>query len=713
MRAFGVHRKILLPLLLLFGVCSAAAAEGNKRVALIIANAHYQHTKALNNPENDAKQIAAKLIQLQFDVRVELNLDAKGFAHAVQVFASKLDKNTDALFYYAGHGLQYQGENYLVSIDAKLESEATLQFETYRLNTIIGLMENKAGTTLIFWDGCRNNPLADGLFANRTVSISDPSAAVRGGSAPISPRRGDTLVVYSAEPGKFALDGPGDFSPFADSLSTHITTPALEVETMLKRVTADVEDKTKSYQRPQRLSQLTKEFYFAPGAAQLEYQAELESLRAQVAKLTAPSAEQHLAIVSAGDQTTQLPKVRSAISDTITETPTPNQTKNAPQPSISGPEPGSAETDVIVSGNTSELTIIRKLRVAPNSKLLALGGDDGLIRILNLDNFEIIKTINAHAGRVSDIDFSPDSKTLVSAGRDGFIRFWDVTTGRKSREDLRAENSIPYSVRLNPILPDRYVLVGDKDGRLLAWDLHKGARLITNEKLHSGPVLSVAYQPRGKGIYLSAGGDGFLRFRLPEGQRVGFHAHKGPIFDAGYDADGTVIYSAGTDREIKVWDASHPESDHPKAILSGHLKYVLSTKISSNGKILISGGGDKSINIWNFETDKLAGRLVGHTSDVESLAFTPNNRFIISASEDKSVRIWSVDEQKELVRIFFGENSDKIAGVTYDNQSFGDRDTGLLSTFIGGRAVGPIEAARAVQYVGHGISIVERETIKH
>src|SRR6185437_12725667 len=102
----------------------------------------------------------------------------------------------------------------------------------------------------------------------------------------------------------------------------------------------------------------------------------------------------------------------------------------------------------------------------------------------------------------------------------------------------------------------------------------------------------------------------------------------------------------------------------------GHLKYVLAATISQDGKTMATGGGDKAIDLWEVASGKLIGRLVGHTSDVEALAFTPNNQFVISASEDRSVRIWSVGGQKELVRLFFRNESSKYAGATYDDKSF-------------------------------------------
>jgi len=163
----SVFLRSLIILLLLGSACEQGHAADNKRLALIIANSLYQNAPVLKNPSNDAKVVAQKLHELGFDVQVETNLDAKGFSRIIQGFSSKLDKNTDALFYYAGHGLEYLGENYLVGVDAKLQSEATVQFETFRLNTVRSLIEQKASTTLIFWDGCRINPLANRLLATQ------------------------------------------------------------------------------------------------------------------------------------------------------------------------------------------------------------------------------------------------------------------------------------------------------------------------------------------------------------------------------------------------------------------------------------------------------------------------------------------------------------------------------------------------------------------
>jgi len=751
----SVFLRSLIALLLLGLACEQGHAADNKRIALIIANRLYQNTPALKNPSNDAEAVAEKLHELGFEVQVETNLDAKGLSRAIQGFSSKLDKNTDALFYYAGHGLEYFGENYLVAVDAKLQSEATVQFETFRLNTVRSLIEQKASTTLIFWDGCRNNPLANGLVATRLSVRMDASPAVRA-SAPIPPSSGDTLVVFSAEPGKFAIDGQGDLSPFAESLIKFVATPNIEISSMLTRVTADVLAKTKNAQKPQVLSGLAKEFYFKQQREdeQFAYKQEIDTLRAKIALLERqPAREAHFEIISSEARNKQQSPVTDvapapnttgtspSVADTDSknpakqtspaatpaepldhpaqpsgsETSTKQETAAAQQPASNPPGDatdkalGKQELNVVVSVNLDQTTIVRKLRIAPDGKLLAIGSDDGIVRIVDLDTFEIVQAIHAHTGRVSDIDFAPDSQTLLSAGRDGFLRFWNARDGQKLRPDLQVSGSVPYTARFNPAFPDRYVLMGDREGRLLAWDLARGGKVIVNAKFHNGAVQSVAYQPGGKGTYLSAGADGLLKVRLPEGQRYVANAHAGTIFAAGFNHDGKLIYTAGYDRKIKIWDPTTLSRKDPLAVLEGHLKYVLAAAISQDGKMLASGGGDKAVDLWDVASRKLVGRLLGHTSDIEALEFTPNNRFVISSSEDRTVRIWSVDGHKELVRMFFRADSGKFAGVTCDNKSFGDKDAGVMTVFIDGRAVAGSKAEDALTYVGHGISVVNAQ----
>jgi WD40 repeat protein len=263
---------------------------------------------------------------------------------------------------------------------------------------------------------------------------------------------------------------------------------------------------------------------------------------------------------------------------------------------------------------------------------------------------------------------------------------------------------------MNPDFPNRFVIMGDREGRLIAWDTTRN-RIITNAQFHHAPVLSVAYQPAGNGAFLSAGGDGELKIRLPEGKRFTVHAHDGPMFQAGYSASERHVYTVGADRTAKVWDTSQlgQQNPHPRAIMSGHLKYVLTADMSPDEKMLVTGGGNKALNLWVVTSGRLIGHMQGHTSDIESVQFSPNGRVVVSAGEDNSVKIWSVDNQQELAMLVFQKNGNQYAGVTFDNRAFGDRNSGLLSVYIDGKQASPSEAEHVVEYIGRGIVIMETD----
>ncbi len=254
-------------------VCLAATqAAAERRVALVVGNAQYAFTPALVNPRNDAQDIADTLKKVGFEVTLGLDLDQTRFARVIDDFARALEGADVGLFFYAGHGLQINEKNYLVSTGAKLESAFLVPSETIELDAIIRLMESKTGTNLIFLDACRNNPLTENL--KRNLAAVNRAITVGRGLARIEPTGRDTLVAFSSAPGQEAADGRGRNSPFTASLLRHMTKPGLEVSVMLKEVTADVRNETNNVQRPQQLSDMSKTFYF---------------VKAEPATLTAPT----------------------------------------------------------------------------------------------------------------------------------------------------------------------------------------------------------------------------------------------------------------------------------------------------------------------------------------------------------------------------------------------------------------------------------------
>ncbi len=251
-------------LTLIFGLLVAAMAStqafAERRVALVVGNSHYVNTVALRNPDNDAQDVAAKLKQLGFQVMLGLDLDQRDFAQKVEEFGRVLDGADVGLFFYAGHGVQVNEHNYLVSTGAKLESEFLVSAEAIEVDGIVRMMEARSATNIVFLDACRNNPLAENL---RRSAAGSRSLAVGSGLAKITPNNRDTLVAFSAAPGQTASDGAGRNSPFTTALLKHIADPNTEVSVMLKEVAGEVRDATQNSQRPQAVSDMARTFFFA------------------------------------------------------------------------------------------------------------------------------------------------------------------------------------------------------------------------------------------------------------------------------------------------------------------------------------------------------------------------------------------------------------------------------------------------------------------
>jgi uncharacterized caspase-like protein len=219
------------------------------------------HTQELKNPRNDAADIAAALKRLKFEVHEGFDLDKRGMEIAIRNFALALKDADVALFFFAGHGLQVNGQNYLVPIDARLEDASALDFEMIRLDLVHRNMERETKANLIFLDACRDNPLARNLaraMGTRSGQIGRGLAAVESGVG--------TLISFSTQPGNVALDGEGRNSPFASALARRILAEGEDLSSILISVRNDVMEATRNRQVPWEHSALRAKFWFTAPA---------------------------------------------------------------------------------------------------------------------------------------------------------------------------------------------------------------------------------------------------------------------------------------------------------------------------------------------------------------------------------------------------------------------------------------------------------------
>lgn len=243
-------------------ISGLSAVQAERRVALVIGNSAYTSTASLANPTNDAKALSEALERLGFEVLTGLDTDIHQMIGLVRDFSKALDGADVALFYYAGHGLQVDGNNYLAPIDADLDDRADLDFGTVKLSSILRQMNRHRTANLVFLDACRNNPLAKTL--GRSMVSSGRSVNIGRGLARIEAGIG-TLISYATQPGNIALDGSDGHSPFTKALLAHIETPGLDVGSLMIKVRQDVIRATEEKQVPWDHSSLTGQFYFKPG----------------------------------------------------------------------------------------------------------------------------------------------------------------------------------------------------------------------------------------------------------------------------------------------------------------------------------------------------------------------------------------------------------------------------------------------------------------
>jgi len=270
-----VSRMISTGALILTGVCLLALASASaqnrqieriarsdasgtnpseRRTALVIGNADYK-TAPLRNPTNDAKSMSKALRELGFDVMEKENLSQNDMKRAIGDFGQKIRGGGVGLFYYSGHGMQVNGNNYIIPVDAKIQAEQDVEYESVNVGSVLAKMEAAENrVNIVILDACRDNPYKRSFrsAAQGLAFMNAPSG---------------TIVAYSTAPGSVASDGSGSNGLYTGELIKNIQTPGLRIEDVFKRVRSTLQDVTQKKQVPWESVSLVGDFYFKPPAA--------------------------------------------------------------------------------------------------------------------------------------------------------------------------------------------------------------------------------------------------------------------------------------------------------------------------------------------------------------------------------------------------------------------------------------------------------------
>jgi len=248
---FGGKMRTLLIFMLLLTMTTWGWAA---RKALVIGNADYS-SSPLRNPINDAQLIASTLKGLDFQVTLITDADLQRMDMALNTFITDLRPEDEAVFYYSGHGANFNGENYLIPIGRDIQEDTELKYHAFSSNLALERMQ-RARTTVMILDACRDNPFRGARSGSKGLAIMQGKA-------------GSQYIIYSTEQGKTAADGSGANSPFTESFAKHIQSPE-RIEDVMKKVTLEVKTRTYDNQIPWTAGNLIEDFYFALASPKTE-----------------------------------------------------------------------------------------------------------------------------------------------------------------------------------------------------------------------------------------------------------------------------------------------------------------------------------------------------------------------------------------------------------------------------------------------------------
>jgi len=584
------------------GVLAQAQVTAPKRSALVIGNGAYGMGR-LANAVNDAEEVARVLREIGFEVTLLRDANKRALIEAVEAFRRRLERGEIGLFYFSGHGLQIEGQTYLVPVDAALNRPTDAQYDAVNLGKVIGAVEDSDARARIFiLDACRNNP-----FTRRWRSATRGWETTRGLAAPL-PSGAGTLIAFSTAPDQVAVDliDQSGNSPFTSKLLRHLRTPDLELRQLLTRVRRDVAEATRNAQIPWVNDALMEDIVLNPRQGS------------------------RVAVEAAPPPTPAPPKPPFG-SEVVfprfvfqPERPGSGQAPAFPPAPASAPATGPPRSWIaVLRGHTQS---VNSVAFSPDGRRLVSGSGSVFL------------------GFLLGFNFGPKDHTL---------RLWDAATGKPIGPPLQGHTNPVTSVAFSP--DGRRILSGSGgfltiDKTLRLWDAATGKPIGPPLQGHTNSVLSVAFSPDGRRI-VSGSVDNTLRlWDAATGKPIGppLQGHTSWVYSVAFSPDGRRLVSGSWDNTLRLWDAATGKPIGPP--LQGHTNYVRSVAFSPDGRRIVSGSDDKTLRLWDAATGKPIGPpLQGHTSWVTSVAFSPDGRRLVSGSGDNTLRLWDAATGKPIL----------------------------------------------------------------
>jgi WD40 repeat protein len=689
-------------------------AHADQRVALVIGNSAYQHAARLSNAVNDANVLADTFKRSGFTVVESHNdLSASEMRRTLRDFGAKARDADIAVIYYAGHGIEVDGNDYLIPTDAQLENDTDIYDEAVGLDRVLVAIEPAKRLRLVILDACRDNPFS------KTMKRAIASRSIGRGLAKVEPNSPNTLVAFAAKAGFTAADGDGRNGPFAIALANHLATPGLDLRKAFGYVRDEVLKATDNKQEPfiygslggddvvlapraasasaassklptdsvDSSASLTRDYEFAERVGTQEawdfYIAAhptgfyTDLARAQRNKLAATAKSAAGRPEGAAAQSSPSDENKKAVS--VLSPPAARQEiKTSASPQLAAADPATLSSPEMQGRVAADKNGATNLLAGCTARIARKGNDGSAV---GGPFIPVTIRPDIEGAKVRTVSVSPAGKEIATAGDDGLIRVWDASSFKLVRV-LRGHAGPIYSV---DYWSDGTLLASAGwDGKVKVWDVKTGSESFSFDA--GVKQFSVAFFPEAPLKYLaSAGEDGYVRIWSWQNKQLAKSrldhqsqdVDKLPVRSLSYAPGGSGEFvSAGFDGKIRFYRLSGAidakEAYSRKAL---HVAY------SPDGTHVVSAGSDAEpglVKVWDVRKNTFKV-LAGHKDYVVSASWSADGKRLVTGGggRDKSVNLWDADtgrllasfpgHQEDVESVAFYPGGRQLVSVSEDN----------------------------------------------
>lgn len=551
---------------------AGAKTDAKKRVALVIGNGNYADSP-LKNPVNDARAMATSLREMGFEVIVRENANLLQMDDAVREFGRRLERAHTGLFYFAGHGIQIKGRNFLIPVGANFEHEDEVSYRSLDAGQVLDKMDSaKTQVNLMILDACRNNPFHR-QFRARRQGLAEMEAPA------------GTLIAFATAPGAVALDGEGSHGVYTKHLLKQVTERGLPVEQVFKRVRVGVSAETGERQIPWESSSLREDFQFRPAAVTVAVPVHVSDAALELAFWDAiknsKRADDYAAYLEQFPKGRFVPLARNRFQDYR------NPADAMPRP-VAAAAPASAAAVEPSSAATPAAFII----AGTDHAALTFSGDDQWLAIVRRDGWLLLreaasgKAAQAYSlgGALSAVRFGPDAATIAVGTQTGETRLIDRVSGKELWRRLP----------------------------------------------HTGRVVSLAFSPDGRYLLSAAVTGDVELLNFSNGLTIQSFRNEGlPLVDAQYSPDGryvAVVLGEGKSHVVKVIEVGSGRELLTVAAVAANF--------SVNGRYLLVAAGGHTPTLFDIASGKEMRRFARYPSNIVAGAYAESGEYVATVDTD-------------------------------------------------------------------------------